>query len=399
MDRRRRLSILAEAALPDREHGLPSSAVGTVGVRGPGGARTALMRIMQTNACSLACAYCPLHRGARIRRVSLAPEEVAATFMDAHRRGLADGLFLTSGIPGRPVRAVDRMLAALDILRTRERFTGYVHVKMLPGAEPAQIEAATRLANRVSLNLEAPGAAHVRALAPEKDLDGDLLPNLRLAGRLLREARDERRPDRPAAIGTTTQFVVGGAGENDRDTLGLVARLQRERLLHHAHFSAFQPVAGTPMENQPAASYTRERRLYQSEHLLREYGFRFDELPFEGDGNLALDHDPKTAWALRHPEHFPVEITRAPHALLLRVPGLGPRAARLLVEQRRRTVIRNLGDLRRLGIDTARAGHYLALRGRRLLPALPARQLALFGPGDWFADAPWKTSVPPCAFR
>src|SRR5262249_55430330 len=272
-------------------------------VKLPGGGSTTLMRVMQTNACSLSCGYCPTFCGGRVKRTALQPEEVARTFMESHRAGIAQGLFLTSGVPGRPRRAVDRMLAAVEILRRREGFTGYVHVKLLPGAEREQVVAATHLADRVSVNLEGPNDTVVRGLAADKDFSGDLLPSLTLAGRLSREARLEGRPG-VARAGTTTQFVVGAQGERDSEILGVVGRLEHEGLLHHAHFSAFQPVAGTPMEGRPPTPAAREWRLYQAEHLLRGYGFRVDELVFGVDGNLSLDRDPKTAWALAHPELF-----------------------------------------------------------------------------------------------
>jgi predicted DNA-binding helix-hairpin-helix protein len=331
MDQRRRLALLSEAARLDRD-----STVGIAQVRVPGRGTTSLMRVMQTNACSLSCGYCPTFCGGKVKRTTLQPEEVARTFMDVHRAGLAHGLFLTSGVPGRPARATDRMLATLDVLRRREGFGGYVHIKLLPGADPAQVDEAARLANRISVNLEGPGDTYVRRLAREKDFGGDLLPKLRYAGRLFLDAR--REDARHLRRGTTTtQFVVGAAGERDREILDVVAGLEREELLHHAHFSAFQPVIGTPMEALAATPARRELRLYQAEHLLRDYGFRFDELAFEADGNLSLDHDPKTAWALAHPEHFPLEVTRAPRELLVRVPGIGPLAARRLVTARRAT--------------------------------------------------------------
>jgi predicted DNA-binding helix-hairpin-helix protein len=238
----------------------------------------------------------------------------------------------------------------------------------------------------------------VRGLACEKDFSGDLLPNLMLAGRLSREARLEGR-GAIAAAGTTTQFVVGAQGEKDREILRVVGGLERAGLLHHAHFSAFQPVAGTPMEGLPPTPAAREWRLYQAEHLLRHYGFGAEELVFGGDGNLALDHDPKTAWALAHVERFPVALERAPHELLLRVPGIGPAGARRLVSERRRTLPRDARDLQRLGIDVDRAGYFLTLRGRRLRAALPAEQLRLFAPGAHLTQGPWKTAVPPCAYR
>ena len=403
------MELLTEAALPDREQGMPRyrrsvpvggrpiTSMGIAQARLPGGGAINLMRVMQTNACSLSCGYCPTYCGGKVPRATVSPEEVATTFMDVNRKGLAQGLFLTSGVPGRATRATDRMLATLDVLRRREGFTGYIHVKLLPGAETAQVEAAQRLATRISVNLEGPTDAHVRMLAKEKNLSGDLLPKLELAGRLYREAREEGGPGPRGS--TTTQFVVGAAGEKDREVLQLVARLERQRLLHHAHFSAFQPVVGTPFEGFAPTPAARESRLYQAEHLLREYGFGVEELAFEAGGNLPLEHDPKTTWALAHPERFPLEITRAPLELLLRIPGIGPKAARTIVQTRRHTAIRDLRDLRRIGVDTVRAGYYLTLGGRRLAAAPAPHQLRLFAPGEHLTQAPFRTPVPPCAYR
>ena len=404
MDRAQRFRILTEAAADDREAGLPAHArtiegpVGLRPVRMPGGGSTTLMRVMQTNACSLSCGYCPTFCGGRVKRTALSPEEVARTFMESHRAGVAQGLFLTSGVPGRAPRAVDRMLTAVEILRKREGFAGYVHVKMLPGAEREQVVAATRLATRVSINLEGPSDDVVRGLAREKDYSGDLLPALMLAGRLSREARLEGRPG-IAPAGTTTQFVVGARGERDREILGVVSGLERQGLLHHAHFSAFQPVAGTPMESVAPTPGVREARLYQAEHLLRHYGFAPGELVFGEDGNLDLGDDPKLAWALAHREWFPVDVLRGSREALLRVPGIGPAGLRRLLAERRRTVLRGTEDLRRLGIDVVRAAPFLTLRGRRLGRGLPPRQLTLFGPGGHLPAVVWRTATPPCAYR
>ena len=409
MDLRTRVTLLSESADRDGPPGpangagnlssRPGSPVGITRVTYPGHGSTRLMRVMQTNACSLSCGYCPTFCGGKVRRTYLAPEEVSRVFMDAHRSGLADGLFLTSGVPGRPTKMTDRMLAAVDLLRRREGFRGYVHLKLLPGAERAQVEAAVRLASRVSINLEAPGGGYVRALAREKDFSGDLLPKLELAGRLALERRRLESPVASGAIGPTTQFVVGAAGEADREILGLVARLERQSLLHHAHFSAFQPVVGTPLEGHRATPAARELRLYQAEHLLRQYGFEYDELIFGIDGNLPLHDDPKTAWALAHPERFPIEVCRVPYEALVRVPGIGPATARKLVAARPRSVIRWSGDLRAAGVDVARAGWFLTLSGRRLARAPRPQQLRLFAPGEHLTQAPFRTPVPPCAYR
>ena len=408
MDLRRRMELLSESALADRDGpprlhrpvrvgSRPLASVGIAAVRVPGGGTTNLMRVMQTNACSLSCGYCPTFCGGNVQRATITPEETARTFMEVHRKGLAQGLFLTSGVPGRPQRATDRMLATLDLLRRREGFTGYVHIKLLPGAEPAQVDEAARLASRISVNLEAPGDGYVRRLAREKDFTGDLLPKLARAAQQLGMRRHE--PGALQTSGTTTQFVVGAAGERDREILDVVAGLERQRLLHHAHFSAFQPVAGTPLENLPATPAVRELRLYQAEHLLRQYGFAFAELAFEADGNLAPDVDPKTAWARAHPERFPIEVTRASYEALVRVPGVGPATARRLVDGRGRTVLRGIEDLKKAGVDTVRAGFYLLLRGRRVAPTPAPEQLRLFAPGGHLTQAPYRTPVPPCAYR
>jgi predicted DNA-binding helix-hairpin-helix protein len=402
------MELLAESALDDRE-GVPQprrpspvgrhplASVGIAAVRMPGGGSTNLMRVMQTNACSLACGYCPTFCGGNVARATISPDETARTFMDVHRRGLAQGLFLTSGVPGRATRATDRMLATLDLLRRREAFAGYIHIKLLPGAEAGQVEEAARLATRISVNLEAPGDEYVHRLAPDKSFSADLLPKLEQAGRLLAHRR--RMPGALPASGTTTQFVVGAAGERDSEILRVVDGLERRRLLHHAHFSAFQPVAGTPLEHLPATPATRELRLYQAEHLLRQYGFAMDELAFGADGNLDLERDPKTAWARTNPALFPLEVTRAPLELLLRVPGIGPATARGLVAARGDAVLRDAGDLRKAGVDVVRAGYYLALRGRRLAAAPPPEQMRLFAPGQHLTQAPFRTPVPPCAYR
>ena len=224
-------------------------------------------------------------------------------------------------------------------------------------------------------------------------------PRGELAGRLVLERRRLGAPTEFATVGPTTQFVVGAAGEQDREILGLVARLERQRLLHHAHFSAFQPVVGTPLEGRRSTPAARELRLYQAEHLLRQYGFEYDELVFGTDGNLSLHDDPKTAWALAHPERFPIEVSRAPYEVLVRVPGIGPVTARALVAARRRSVIRWSGDLRAAGVDVARAAWFLTLQGRRLARQPRPGQLRLFPHGEHLTQAAFRTPVPPCAYR
>jgi predicted DNA-binding helix-hairpin-helix protein len=396
----------------------PTAVPGVVSVRTPQGSLP-MMRLMVTNACSLGCRYCATRCGRRVKRTAVAPEAIARTFLDLHRRGLARALFLTSGIPGRPVAAQDRILEAAEILRERFGFRGYLHLKLMPGAEPAQIERAVALGSRVSINLEAPTAAALDRLAPEKRLDRDLLPTLVAAGRLAREgrrARAERARRADAATlarlrdpegaapggapaGVTTQFVIGAAGERDRDTLDLVARLEREGLLHHAHFSPFVPVVDTPMEGDAPAPEARSLRLYQSERLLRQYGFTLEELPFDPVGNLPLGVDPKLAWALAHPGRFPLALERASREELLRVPGIGPTSADRILAARGAVVLRGLDDLARAGAAAGRAAPFLTLGGRLLARRETAVQLPLWSEGRPVIAHPVDTSVSPCAYR
>lgn len=407
LDIEKRLEILGRDGMEDREGAAPrapsgakGALTGVVPVQGPGGRMLPLMRVLMSNACSFSCGYCPLRTGRQVRRAALAPEEVGEAFMALHRRGLASGLFLTSGIPSSPVRMMDRMLAAAEWLRRRHGYRGYLHLKLLPGAEPAQVEAAARLASRLSVNLEAPADRYLARLAPEKRLSDDLLPLLRRAGTLSRTAREEGRPEAAIPAGITTQFVVGAAGESDREVLGLVAGLERERLLHHAHFSHFVPVADTPLDSLPEAPAAREIRLYQAEHLLREYGFGMRDLPFDGAGNLPLALDPKAAWAAAHPDAYPVDLLAAPREALLRVPGVGPRAAGRLLSARRQVRPRDARDLARLGVRVGTAAPYVTLAGRPLVPPpVRARQLGLFPPVPHTAGPPRRTDTPPCAFR
>ena len=360
-----------------------------------------LLSTMMTNACSYDCAYCPMRASRDMPRYAFSPEELAGAFTALRQDGRAEALFLTSGVPGSGVKGVDRMIATAEILRGKHGFEGYIHLKMLPGAEPAQIERAARLATRLSINLEAATEPGLRAMAPEKELAEDLLPALRRMGAMARERRLGWPGGSALAAGVTTQFIVGASGESDAQVLRASHALQREGLLHHSHFSAFVPVEQTPMEGAPAEPKLREHRLYQAEHLLREYRFPFEELPLGETGDLPLDEDPKLAWARRHPEFFPVEITTAGLEALLRVPGVGPVWAKRLVEARRRVHLRGFEDLARLGKIRRSAAGWLTLRGKRLGPA-PARESQmplLLPPEPKRPSRPSQRDLPPCAFR
>jgi len=331
----------------------------------PNGRRIALLKTLLTSACERDCLYCAFRAGRDFRRASFTPDELADLFLRLHRRGIAEGVFLSSGLAGGGPRTQDRLIATAEIVR-RKGFRGYIHLKIMPGAEREQVAAAMQLADRVSVNLEAPNDRRLAALAPRKLFSEDLLQRLRWVHEL-RRGMPGRQPS------STTQFVVGAAGENDLELLSTTALLHREVGLARAYFSRFSPVPDTPLADHPPASPQRERRLYQSSFLLRDYGFDVEELPFDADGNLPLDVEPKLAWARDHLAQAPVEVNRAGREMLLRVPGIGPKGVQRLLAARRRGRLCDLGDLRGLGIAADRAAPFILLNGRR-----PPRQLTLW---------------------
>ena len=377
----------------------------TVRSSGSRSRQTTLLRILMTNACSFNCHYCPMRRDREMPRTLLKPEELVRVFLAARQRGWCEGLFITTGIPGRPVKVMDDLITVLEQLRDRHQFTGYVHVKILPGVEEAQIERITALATRVSINLEAACGEHLTRIAPEKNLT-TTLTTLESARQLVLHERaeqaDGRRPDalRPGgSAGMTMQLVVGATPDSDRTIIGRVAGLYAGGGIHHSQFSAFRPIRNTPMEDVKATPAMREFRLYQADHLMRGYGFGVEELAFDEGGNLPLTHDPKVAWALAHPERFPVEVRTASRAQLLRVPGVGPQASKRIVGERSRTVIRGLADLRKLGVITSRAAGFLTLGGRRLQTTKWSEQLGFWRPEDEVGAPHILYDVSPGTFR
>jgi predicted DNA-binding helix-hairpin-helix protein len=256
------------------------------------------------------------------------------------------------------------MLDVAEILRTKLDYRGYLHLKIMPGAERDQILRAMQFADRISINLEAPNPDRLSFLAPAKQYTDELLQPLRWI--------DEIRKSIPAYRGwggrwpsSTTQFVVGPAGESDLEILSTVSRLHQIHGLTRAYFEAFTPVYGTPLENHPAENPVREHRLYQASFLLRDYHFDLEELPFSPDGLLPISTDPKLAYAKSTLADNPIEINLASRTELLRIPGIGPRGANTILRCRRKGRMRYLSDLRKIGIIAERAAPYITLDGHR----------------------------------
>lgn len=338
----------------------------------PNGRRTSLLKTLLTSACERNCYYCPFRAGRNYRRVTLKPEEMARAFMELYRARLAGGLFLSSGIVAGGVKTQDKLIETAEILRQKYGFRGYLHLKIMPGAEFAQVERAMQLADRVSVNLEAPNTPRLLKLAPRKEFVEELLAPLRWVEQI-RSTQPAQRGWNGRWPSSVTQFVVGAAGENDLELLSTTERLYRQYRLRRAYFSAFRPVEETPLENLPPASRQREFRLYQASFLMRDYGFSIEEMPFDSGGYLPENVDPKLAWAQAHLSERPVEINRADRQELLRIPGIGPKGAASILRARRAGRLKGPEDLRRIGVNPERALPFILLDGRQ-----PGRQLALF---------------------
>ncbi|MHB1158912.1 MAG: radical SAM protein [Chloroflexota bacterium] len=334
--------------------------------RPAGCASAPLLKVLLSDACQNSCLYCAFRAGGGRRHTAFQPEELAGAFMEMHRRGRASGIFLSSGLAGDPRRTMESMLRTVEILRHRHRFPGYIHLKILPGATEEYLHAACRLADRVSANLEAPNPGRLATLCPEKRFQDDLESSLRRVAQLRRQG-----PVLP--FGHITQLVVGAAGESDREILETTGRLYAEADLTRAYFSAFSPLPGTPLEGHVPTQAARQRRLYQADSLLRQYGFSPEELPTGEEGNLPLDRDPKLEWALRHPERFPVEVNRAPREELLRVPGIGPKGANALLRMRKKGRLAGPEALKGLPLLLSRAAPFLLVNGRRATPDRPVQ--------------------------
>jgi predicted DNA-binding helix-hairpin-helix protein len=325
-----------------------------------------VLRTMQTSACERNCYYCPFQAGRDYRRVSFKPEELAATFDQMQRKRLVEGLFLSSGIVGGGVKAMDPMLDTVEILRRKYEYHGYIHLKIMPGAESAQIERAAHLADRLSINLEGANEQRLLALAPKKDFWQELLPPLYW----VRQNQHRLGPwVRPPSI--TTQFVVGPAGESDHELLTTANMLYKEANLARAYYSPFNPIRGTVLENVPKTPLMREHRLYQADWLLRFYGFAVHELPFDEQGHLPLNLDPKLLWAKTHLSQRPTEISRASRAELLRIPGIGPKTTEAIMAARRVGTLSSLQQLKQLGVQTGRAAPFILLNGKQAEYQLP----------------------------
>lgn len=325
----------------------------------PNGGTSVLFKTLLSNVCNNDCLYCPLRQEKDISRCTLSTEETARIFWDYYSRKEVFGLFLSSGVIGSPDATMERLIAVPRLLRAKYHFKGYVHLKIIPGCSDSAVEEAISLSNAVSLNIETPGAEHLKKLSRKKDYLQDIIRPIKLISKLTTKGNRFER------VKHTTQFIVGAAGESDKEIVkymwGLYDRLKLQRI----YFSSYQHNLGdfklSSEQNitEPQNVFIREHRLYQADFLLRKYGFKEEDIIFSNNGNLSLENDPKTIWADAHPENFPVGINKASKNQMLRVPGLGPLTIRRILEIRKHAKIRCIDEIGKVGVRLTRAEKYL----------------------------------------
>ncbi len=338
----------------------------------PNGKQIKLLKTLLSSACERDCFYCPFRAGRDFRRATFRPQEFAELFMKLHQSQAAEGIFLSSGIAAGGANTQNKILDTAEILRTKFGFRGYLHLKIMPGAEKGQVERLMQLADRVSINLEAPNTERLARLAPNKVFIEELFRPLKWVEEI-RQSQPPHKGWNGRWPSTVTQFVAGGSDESDLELLTTTDWLMKNVRLKRAYFSGFFPIRDTPMENKAAVDPMREHRLYQASFLLRDYGFDLEDMPFAQDGNLPLPTDPKLAWAQQNLKEKPLEINMAHRRELLRIPGIGPKGADAILQARRTGKLRDLTALRKLGVVVARLAPFVLLDGRRA-----DTQLAMF---------------------
>ena len=339
---------------------------------GADGRCISLLKILFTNECIYDCKYCINRKSNDVKRASFTPDEVCDLTIQFYRRNYIEGLFLSSGILYSPSYTMELMYEAVYKLRTVYRFQGYIHVKAIPGADPALIHRMGLLADRMSVNLELPTAEGLKKLAPNKHRKNILTP-MRLIQQGITQNKNEivvyRNAPSFVPAGQSTQMIVGATPESDYHIMTVAENLYKKFELKRVYYSAFVNV--NEDKDLPALPggppLLREHRLYQADWLLRFYGFEAQELLSESKPNFNVLLDPKADWALRHLEQFPVEINRAEYRMILRVPGIGVKSAQRIVRARKCGSL-NFDDLKKIGVTLKRALYFITCSGKMMYP-------------------------------
>ncbi len=346
-----------------------------------------LLKILMSNDCCYDCAYCANRRSNDIPRATAEPEEICQLVIDFYKRNYIEGLFLSSAVVKSPNYTMERLFDTVKLLRIKYKFNGYIHLKGIPNADKLMIERAGFYVDRISFNIELPSERSLKLLAPQKNKSAIIEPMKMLATDKYYANPDSltRRKDFIPA-GQTTQMIIGASPESDAHILNLTEYLYRNYRLKRVYYSNYSPTNfSTSLLPYESAPQIREHRLYQADWLLRFYGFTAEEIT-ETDGFLSLELDPKCAWALRHMEHFPVEINTASPEALLRVPGIGVKSAYRIMQARKTTKL-NFEDLKRLRVVLKRAVHFITCNGKFLGANKDGAIRGLLSAAEWGENA------------
>ncbi|KAA6330634.1 hypothetical protein EZS27_020683, partial [termite gut metagenome] len=322
-----------------------------------------LLKIMLTNYCMYDCAYCINRRSNDIRRATFSVSELVSLTIEFYRRNYIEGLFLSSGVVRSPDYTMERIVRVAKELRRQYRFNGYIHLKSIPGASRELINEAGLYTDRISVNIEISNESSLKRLAPEKDFKSVFEPMKYIQQGIL-ESNEERKKyryaPRFAPAGQSTQIIVGATAETDKDILRLSSALYLRPTMKRVYYSGYVSLntydKRLPTLKQPPL--VRENRLYQADWLLRFYQFGVDEIVNDSYPELDLDIDPKLAWALRHPEQFPVDINKADYEMLLRVPGIGIKSAKLITASRLYSRL-GMSQLKKMGVVLKKAQYFI----------------------------------------
>ena len=329
-----------------------------------------LLKILMTNYCIYDCKYCINRKDNDIERAILTPDEVVKLTINFYRRNYIEGLFLSSGIIKSADYTMELMLAVAKKLRLEEKFNGYIHMKVIPGASRELINEIGLYVDRVSVNIEFAENSALKLLAPDKK-PTDISTSMGLIRKNMLENAEDKKlfKSTPSFIpaGQTTQMIIGASGESDYSILTRSENLYKNFELKRVYYSGYVPVnkSGILVSADQAVPMIREHRLYQADWLLRFYDFRANEILNEKDAFVDPFIDPKTNWAIKNFNLFPIEINKASYKELLRVPGIGVTSAKRIVMTRKYSTIR-YEHLKKLGIVIKRAKYFITVNGEFL---------------------------------
>lgn len=335
------------------------------------GRRVPLLKTLLTSFCKNECAYCAFRAGRRCPRASWEPEKLAKVTLHLWREGTIRGLFLSSSVMKDPDYVTEKQLEVLRALRD-VGYAGYAHLRLMPGVSRHLIEDAVRLADRVGVNLEAPNKEIFEELCPDKGGFKEAI--LKRLDWVVQEVKAVRREGvKPefgfARAGIDTQIIVGASDDNDLQHIETTEWLYKKLGLRRVYYSGFEPIPRTPLENREACPPSREYRLYQASFLIRDYGFKAEDLAqLVDDEGFLPNIDPKLAFAKANSDLYPLDLNTASFYEIVRIPHVGPAVAKRIINARKSSQIRHLSDLEGIvGPALARKVlPYVDLKDRRL---------------------------------